>query len=114
MLIVQYKPNDSSVAIADGIVKEVTEEWIRDIEYNEHIVVVSQVLVIDGIRAALVSLNVDPSLVVIEVYNTEDELIESVSITDRFALTSWESIPAVQIDFLKTLCKSGKYDPRNS
>lgn len=114
MLIVQYKPNDSSVAIADGKIKEVAEAWVRDITFHERQVVsISQLLMIDGIRAALVDLYVDPSLVVIEVYNAEDELMESVSITDRYCLTSWNSFPQVQVDCLRTTIKSGKYGPNN-
>ncbi|AFC21809.1 hypothetical protein GAP32_359 [Cronobacter phage vB_CsaM_GAP32] len=110
MLIVQYKPNDSSAAIADGKIKEVAADWVRDITYSERkVVVISQTLMIDGIRAALVDLNVDPSLIAIEVYNEEDELMESVSITDRYCLTSWSSFPQVHVDCLRTVVKSGKY-----
>lgn len=115
MLIVQYKPNDSSVAVADGKIKEIAENWVRDITKSDNkIVVISQLLMVDGIRAALAKLMVDPSLVVIEVYNAEDELMESVNITDRYCLTSWNSFPEVQIEFLKTTIKSGKYEPNKS
>lgn len=110
MLIVQYKPNDSSVAIADGKIKEITADWIRYTTFSERkVVIVSQLLVIDGIRAALVDQYIDPSMVVIEVYDENDELMESVSITDRYSLTSWDSFPQVQIDLLKTTIKGGKY-----
>lgn len=110
MLIVQYKPNDSSVAVADGEIKSVAENFLDCITFSERkVVVISQLLMIDAIRAVLVEQHIDPSLVVIEVYNEQDELMESVSITDRYCLTSWQSFPSVQIDFLRTTIASGKY-----
>lgn len=115
MLIVQYKPTCNSVAIADSNIKSVAEDFLDCIStFERKVVVISQSLMIDGIRAVLVEKNIDPSLVVIEVYNEEDELLESVSITDNYCLTSWESLPEVQIDFLKTTISSGKYDPNKS
>lgn len=113
MLIVQYI-HDNDVSVADSKVKSVAEEFLDCITFSERKVVqISQVLMIDAIRSVLVEKQIDPSLVVIEVYNEENELVERVSITDSYCLTSWNNIPAVQIDFLKTLCKSGKYAPGN-
>lgn len=114
MLIVQYKPNDSSAAVADGEIKAVAEDFLDCIStFERKVVVISQLLMIDVIRAVLVEKYIDPSLVVIEVYNAEDELMESVSITDRYCLTSWNSFPQVQIDCLRTTIKSGKYGQNN-
>lgn len=112
MLIVQYKPTSDLVAIADSNIKAVAEEFLDCIStFERKVVVISQVLMIDGIRAVVVEKNIDPSLIVIEVYNEDDELMESVSITDTYTLTSWNSLPQVQINFLKTTIKAGKYDP---
>lgn len=113
MLIVQYIHSDD-VSVADSKLKERAEDFLDGVAFSERTVVqISQVLMIDAIRAVLVEKQIDPALVVIEVYNEENELVERVSITDSYCLTSWDNIPAVQIDFLKTLCKSGKYAPGN-
>lgn len=112
MLIVQYKPSSNIVAVADSNIKSVAESFMDGITFEEHkVVIISQLLLLDGIRAVLVEKNIDPSLVHIEVYNEDGEFCETVNITEHFAITSWESFPAVQFDLLKTICKSGKYEP---
>lgn len=112
MLIVQYIHSDD-VSVADSKLKECAEDFLDGITFDERKVVqISQVLMIDAIRAVLIEKQIDPALVVIEVYDENSELLESVSITDTYSLTSWNSIPAVQFEFLKTICKSGKFQQK--
>ena len=110
MLIVEYKPSCNEYAVADCNAKATAENFLYLVSLHERKeVVISQALMIDAIRAVLVEKNIDPSLVVFHMYSADGEFIEYVSITDHYALTSWESTPEIQFDLLKTICAAPKY-----
>lgn len=109
MLIVMYKPN-TECAVPDAQLKSQATAFLTDIPVNTNkYVCISQVVMIDAIRAVMVENKISPDLVAFEVYNDDHELLESVSITQNYGLTSWESFRDDMIQFIKTIVKSGRY-----
>lgn len=102
MLIVMYKPN-SGTAIPDAQVKTQVEEWLSDIpiQTNKYISI-SQMLVVDAVRAVMIEKYISPDLVMFEVYNENNELIESVSVNSNFQLSSWKSFRNDSMNFIRT------------
>lgn len=109
MLIVMYKPN-TECAVPDAQLKSQAAAFLTDIPVNTNkYVTISQLIMIDAIRAVMVENKISPDLVAFEVYNDDHELLETVDIKNDYALTSWESFRTDMYDFLKTICTVGKY-----
>lgn len=108
MLIVMYKPN-SDTSVPDAKAKEQAQKFFDELpESGNHYVCISQMLMVDAIRAVMVERNISPDTVVFEVYNDEHELAEMVNVNQKYMLSSWKSFRNDAIDFIRTVVMRNK------